>query len=190
VNGHRVSGGSQCTPANGYLSLVSERGELQLRNAQIWELPTGTHAADAGRSGQAAQSHRPLYNRVQLDHWKVLSGQWKPEDWRLSCSSSTGEIEVELGADVEHLFFDFQRPTRSEGGRILPFRIGDAKFSAADEAVGRWNRVHVDFTDAQVKVTLNGSRQVTDRDSTAVPRLTLTADGAATQFCNVFVRAK
>jgi hypothetical protein len=190
VNGHLVSGGSRCAPSKGYVCLVSERGEVHFRNPRLWELPTGSHAADAGRTAQGATSHRSLYNRVNLDNWKVLSGDWKSEDWRLTCGSSPGEIEVELGKDVEHLFFDFKRAGDSAGARTLPFRIGDLRFAATNADAGEWNRIHVDFTDSEVRVTFSGSRQVASRDAKTASRLTLVNDGVATEFSNVFVRSK
>ncbi len=190
VNGHLASGASRCAPSKGYVCLVSERGEVHFRNPRLWELPTGSHAADAGRTAQEATLHRSLYNRVNLDNWKVLSGDWKSEDWRLTCGSSPGEIEVELGKDVEHLFFDFKRAADSVGGRTLPFRIGDLRFGATNANAGEWNRIHVDFTDSEVRVTYNGSRQVASHDSKTASRLTLVNDGVATEFGYVFGRSK
>jgi hypothetical protein len=190
VNGHRVSGGLKCTPSKGYLCVVSKHGEVQFRNPRIWELPIGSHAADAGRSAQQATSHRSLYNRIALANWKVLSGDWKTEDWRLTCAANPCEIEVELGADVEHLFFDFKRAADANSGRKLPFRIGDLRFGETGEEDGHWNRVHVDFTDSEVKVTFGGSRQVVPLDRKTASRLILVNDGIATEFCNVFVRTR
>jgi hypothetical protein len=73
---------------------------------------------------------------------------------------------------------------------MLPFRIGDQRFGATNSSAGQWNRVHVDLTDSEVKVTFNGSRQVAPRDGKASCRLTLVTDGMATEFSNVFVQAK
>ena len=70
------------------------------------------------------------------------------------------------------------------------FRIGDVRFGAAEEHVGQWDRVHVDLTDSEVKVTFGGSRQVAARSKDTTPRLTFVNDGVATEICNVYVRAE
>jgi hypothetical protein len=188
VNGHPVSGGSRGVPAKGYICLLTERGEVQFRNPRLWELPAGSHAAGPGRTAQEAVPYRPLYKRSDLQPWKVLSGEWKSQDWRLICESNPGEIQVELGGDVDHLFFDFKSSSDSAGDRILPLRIGDLRFGATNLPAGEWCRVHVDFTDSEVKVTCGGARHVAARKPDTAPTLVLVSDGEATEFANVFVR--
>ncbi|MEC7597094.1 MAG: family 16 glycoside hydrolase, partial [Planctomycetota bacterium] len=39
VNGHEVSGGTDCQPAEGYLCLESEGSPIQFRKIRIRELP-------------------------------------------------------------------------------------------------------------------------------------------------------
>ena len=41
VNGHEVSGGSDCTPASGFLCLESEGAPVEFRRLRIRELPGG-----------------------------------------------------------------------------------------------------------------------------------------------------
>jgi hypothetical protein len=39
VNGEEVSGGSKCSPAQGYLALEAEGAKVEFRNLRIRELP-------------------------------------------------------------------------------------------------------------------------------------------------------
>ena len=190
VNGHVVTAGSQCTPAKGYLCLESTGSEVHFRNFRIWELPAGSHAADENRTAHKATSHKPLYNGLDLDDWNVREGQWKAEDWRLTCAAASGEIEVALPKKAGHLFFDFKRANRSGGSLRLPFRIGNARFDQVGKGDGKWLRVHVHLTDSEVAVEFGGLRQVASRKKKESLRLTLVNDGAATEFCNVFARAE
>jgi len=189
VNGHLVTAGSQCSPSRGYLCLESEGGEVHFRDLRIWELPAGSHAAGAARTGREASSHRSLYNGLDLSGFTVESGEWRASDWRLTCEAEPGEIRVELPGDPSHLFFDFKREGAPEGEK-LPLRLGGARFDAAGEEPGAWNRVHVSVGEAEVSVELNGRRQTVPRDALSELTLDLVNDGMATEFCSLFVEAE
>ena len=186
VNGKLVTAGSGCTPSKGYLCLESEGGELHVRNLKIWELPAGTHAADADRTASEATDHETLYSGVDLEEWEIVSGDWKSEDWRMTVAAADGVIERKLPKDAVDLFFDFKREAKASSAK-LPFRIGDARFDAAGETSGKWNRVHVRLSESEIAVDFGGKRQTAPRAKADETKLVLVNDGIATEFCSVFV---
>jgi hypothetical protein len=187
VNGRLVSAGLQCSPAKGYLCLASEGGEVQVRNFRIWELPVGSHSAGASQTAQQGESHRPLYNGLDLNGWKVSGGEWKATDWQLTCAAGGGEMAVELPAQTTHLIVDFQRPGTPETGK-LPLQIGNTRFDAIGESVGEWSRIEVSLTDTEAVVECGGRRQVAAITQQDRSKLSLITDGVATEFCNVLAR--
>ncbi|MBL8842661.1 MAG: DUF1080 domain-containing protein [Planctomycetes bacterium] len=194
VNGKLVTAGSGCTPSKGYLCLESEGGEVDFRKFRIWELPAGTHAADAARTAREAGREETLYSGVSLDGWKVRSGDWKAEDWRLTASAGAAELAAEGLRGVTELRFDFQREQPPANG-LLPFRLGEWRVAAAGasgsaaERRGEWNRVVVRVRDGALEAELNGVRLEGVAPlpaGTSFAALVLCNDGLATAWCNLF----
>ena len=170
-----------------YLGLVSNSGEVQIRNARIWDLPAGAHAAGEADAAHPASSHRPLYNGVDLEGWKVVRGDWEAGDWRMTCGAGSSAIEITLPDGAKGLQFDFKRANGPGDGGTLPLEIGGARFDAAGEIVGQWNRVVVSLADSEVAVEFGKTRQTIEQSSDESVRLALFNDGAAAEFANVFV---
>ena len=85
VNGKVVSGGSQCTPRQGYICLESEGSEVHFRNLKIRELPSTN--PQPSQIAKQAEGFRSLYTGLDLTGWKKEAGHkghWKPSDWRLN----------------------------------------------------------------------------------------------------------
>lgn len=188
VNSHLVAAGSACTPSKGYLCLESEGGEIHYRNLRLWELPAGSHAADAARTARPAGDERSLYSGLDLEGWEVRQGTWIAEDWRLISREEPAMLEIELPESSRRLFFDYLRQ-RSPPGGLLPFRLGEHRFAAEGETPGQWNRVEVTWTATEVTLELAGKRQTLPIALPSPPPLTLMNDGLATEYCSVFADA-
>lgn len=188
LNGKLVTAGAACSPSKGWLCLESEGTEVDFRRMRIWELPAGTHAADAGRTAVAAGAHETLYDGLSLDGLEVKSGEWRSEDWRLTCSAAAGELETRLPEGTSELRFDFKRAAAPPSG-TLPFRLGTQRFTVAGEKPGEWNRVCVAVHPDRFEVELNAERVSLPRESApanARLALTLVNDALATEFCSLF----
>ncbi len=188
VNGNLVTAGSGCSPSKGYLCLESEGGEVHFRDLKIWELPAGTHAANADRTANEATDHKTLYNGIDLEAWDVESGEWKSEDWRMTCAGD-GTIAIDLPKGANDLFFDFKR-AEEPGSGSFPFALGDRRFPANGDTTGQWNRVHVRVDETSIRVSCGSAMQTITRGDGAVDRLTLVTDGVATEFCSIFSNGK
>ncbi len=188
VNGHLVTAGSGCTPSKGYLCLESEGTEVDFRKLRIWELPAGTHAADASRTAREAGRAETLYSGVSLDGWTVKSGDWKANDWQLAAAAGVAELAAREFAGAVELRFDYQRAQRPGAG-LLPFRLGGWRTAATGERPGDWNRVVVRQRDGALEVELNGVRlegvaPLPAGASLASP--VLCNDGVAVSYCSLF----
>lgn len=72
VNGHEVSGGSDCTPAAGYLCLESEGAPVEFRRMKIREIAGGATAviAPAVAPPVVEQGFVPLFDGTTLEGWQ------------------------------------------------------------------------------------------------------------------------
>ena len=191
VNGRRVTAGSGCSHSKGYLCLESEGTEVDFRQLHIWELPSGSHAADAARTAIAARSHAPLYDGLSLDGFEVKSGEWKAEDWRLTCNEVSAELARPLPDGTTSVQLDWKRAA-PPAGDALPFRLGAQRFAVPGEKgekPGEWNRARLtllaDRPDVIV-LELNGERSELPRERhEAKLSLTLVNDGIATEFTSL-----
>jgi len=186
VNGHLVTAGAGCSPSKGYLCLESEGGDVDFRKLRIWELPAGTHAADAARTATAAGREESLYGGTSLEGWSVVSGDWKAEDWRLVAAAGAAELKADAFRGLVELRLDFKRAAAPKDGK-LPFRLGTTTFTAEGETPGDWNRVVVRLHADRCELELNGARRDVARAAgDPTPVLTLLTDGTATEFCSLF----
>jgi hypothetical protein len=67
VNGHEVSGGSDCTPASGYLCLESEGAPVEFRRMKIREIAA---AAPAAAPAAVEEGFVPLFDGKTLAGWQ------------------------------------------------------------------------------------------------------------------------
>jgi len=191
VNGHLVTAGAACSPSKGYLCLESEGTAVDFRKIQIWELPSGTHAADAARTATAAGADESLFDGLGLDGFTVRTGTWSAQDWRITCKAGDpAELERALPDGTVELRLDFKRDA-AVAPDSLPFRLGDTRFESRGEKRGEWNRVRVRLLVDRFELDLNGERRDVARTAgTALPALVLCGDGTATEYCSLFAAAE
>jgi hypothetical protein len=120
VNGHVVSGLSQCKPRKGYLALESEGSECHFKNLKIKELPSTNpkpeEVADEDRG------FKNLYTGLDLSGWEAddeAKKRWQPKDTVLHYDGK-GEAKengLRTEKDYENAEFlvDFRFPARKEG---------------------------------------------------------------------------
>ena len=82
MNGHKVSGGENCTSRKGYIALESEGSPAEFRNLRIKELPsTGAGLED---TAPEYEGHRIMYTGTDLRGWLGGGDRWRINDWQLS----------------------------------------------------------------------------------------------------------
>jgi hypothetical protein len=92
VNGHKVSGGENCTWRKGYIALESEGSPVEFKNLQIKELPS-TNPAPADTAPEY-EGHVSLYNGVDLRGWKAAGDRWAAKDWQLGYQGGEGASTI------------------------------------------------------------------------------------------------
>jgi hypothetical protein len=151
VNGHVVSGVSQCRPRKGYLALESEGSECHFKNLKIKELPSTNpkpHDPEWVREepqeiADVDQGFKSLYTGLDLSGWKAGDGQkahWLPRDTVLHYDGKGSKEDGILRAAKEYgnyeLMFDWRFPRqRPEGGAdrcgvVLRGGDGEVRFTA------------------------------------------------------------
>jgi hypothetical protein len=127
VNGHVVSGVSQCKPRKGYLALESEGSECHFRNLKIKELPS-THPKP-NEVAKAAEGHTSMLNGLDLGGWKSDTEAWKVSD---GVVRSTGNSPLVSEASFKNfeLIFDWKLPARSADGCRVEIGTPDKKLGA------------------------------------------------------------
>lgn len=185
VNGEPVTAGSGCSPSKGYLCLESEGTEVDFRRLRIWELPSGTHAAGAERTAVAAGSDAPLYDGLSLEGFEVKCGEWKAEDWRLTCGDAAGELARPLPDGTTSVQVDWKRASLPADGS-LPFRLGTQSFAAAGERPGEWNRARLTLHADRIELEVNGQPVEPAMERAAGKlELTLVNDALAIEYANL-----
>ncbi len=81
VNGHKVSGGENCSWRKGYLALESEGSPVEFKNLRIKELPSTN--PDPEDVADEYEGHVSLYNGVDLRGWQAADNRWSAKDWQL-----------------------------------------------------------------------------------------------------------
>ncbi len=190
VNGKIVSGATHCNPKKGYLGLASGNGEVQYKNLRIWELPTGSNAADGENTADVHVSSFLLFKRKDLEGWKTLSGEWTVNEGGLLSGSDRAEIEKDLAAEAVSITFDFKRERSLGSGSKLPFKIGGVRFRDPGSNPMEWHRVSIELKESTIEVSFQGEKLVLPRkeesSSTLSSTFSLMNDGVATEFVNVF----
>ena len=132
VNGHEVSGGSDCKPASGYLCLESEGAPVEFRRMKIRQIA----ASDASASNAAAgeDGFVPLFDGKTLDGWQgavdghhVVDGELRSKPGvggNLLTASEYGDFELR---------FEFRlTPGANNGLGIRTPAKGDAAFEGME----------------------------------------------------------
>ena len=88
VNGHKVSGGENCSWRKGYIALESEGSPVEFRNLRIKELPSTKPAPE--EVAPEYEGHVTLYSGVDLRGWNPKTDRWSSADWQLSYRGGTG----------------------------------------------------------------------------------------------------
>lgn len=103
VNGKEVSGGTKCSPRQGYICLESEGSECHFRNLRIRELPSTKPRPR--EIAEADIGFRSIYTGVDLAGWKAEpghQGHWQAKDWILSYDGRSEATEKHLWSEKEY----------------------------------------------------------------------------------------
>lgn len=124
VNGHEVSGGTDCMPARGYLCLESEGAPVEFRHMKIREI-----AADDGEEGFAA-----LFDGATLDGWQGAVDGYEVVDGELrSKPGVAGNLLTTREFGDFELRFEFKlTPGANNGLGVRTPAAGDAAFQGME----------------------------------------------------------
>ena len=198
VNGHEVSGGTNCNWRRGYIALESEGGVVDWRNLRIRELPST--AATAAQSAPPAEAWRSLYDGRSLRAWTLPEGAtsaWTAADWTLRATAATGSPTTlwTTGAfAAEECFLDWRWDGKTPD-RVPPLvlRFGDRAETISLPALPNakadgWNRLHVRRHGGQLSLELNGTAAGSVPAPAGPLRLGLRQGGVPIQFASIFVK--
>ncbi|MFM8890807.1 MAG: family 16 glycoside hydrolase, partial [Planctomycetia bacterium] len=139
VNGHEVSGGSDCKPATGHLCLEAEGAPVEFRRLKIRPLDAAAGKAAATTSStttapsvapSADQGYTQLFDGKTLTGWQGDVAGYEVVDGELRCRKGAGGklLTAEEYGDFD-LRFDFRlTPGANNGLGIRAPRDGDAAF--------------------------------------------------------------
>ena len=208
VNGHEVSGGSDCNPSSGYLCLESEGAPVEFRRMKIREI------ASAAAPAESEQGFVRLFDGKTLAGWQGAVDGHHVVDGEIRSRPGVGGnllTKAEYG-DFE-LRFDFRlTPGANNGLGIRAPLEGDAAFEGIElqilddghpkyaglkpwqmhgsiygvvaaerdclKPVGEWNEERVTVRGSQVTVVVNG-RKILDADTAPFRDGGPTPDGKA-----------
>ncbi|MFM9010669.1 MAG: DUF1080 domain-containing protein [Planctomycetota bacterium] len=131
VNGHEVSGGSDCTPSRGYLCLESEGAPVEFRRMKIREVsqPSGGPAERGDEQGFV-----PLFDGRTLAGWQgaleghhVVDGELRTKPGSRGNLMTTGEYD-----DFELRFAFKLTPGANNGLGIRAPLTGDSAFEGME----------------------------------------------------------
>lgn len=169
VNGHKVSGGENCTWRMGYIALESEGSPVQFRNLRIRELPsTSPSPAD---TAPEYEGHRTLYTGTDLRGWSSAEkGRWSSKDWLLAYKGGTpSTLQSEAAFGNVELIFDCAPGKNSViaggvrlRGQLIPFAQLAAGSEVPAEVLKKANRgfhrYKIWLRERMLTVHLNGTR--------------------------------
>jgi len=208
VNGHEVSGGSDCNPSSGYLCLESEGAPVEFRRMKIREIAAaGLPASEEG--------FVQLFDGTTLDGWKGAVDGYEAVNGEIRSKPGVGGNLLTAGeyGDFE-LRFDFRLTPGANNG--LAIRVppqGDAAFQGIElqilddghekykdikpwqahgsiygvvaaergtclKPVGEWNIEEVTVQGTRIKVVVNG-KTIVDADTAPFRDGQPTPDGKA-----------
>lgn len=133
VNGHEVSGGSDCTPAAGYLCLESEGAPVEFRRMKIREIAAAA-TAPAASSPVVEQGFVPLFDGATLEGWQGAVAGHHVVDGELRSKPGVGGnlLTTREYGDFE-LRFEFKlTPGANNGLGIRAPLTGDAAFEGME----------------------------------------------------------
>jgi hypothetical protein len=188
VNGHEVSGGTDCFPATGFLCLESEGSPVEFRRLRIRELPDET------------SRFKPLFSGHDLSGWQgatdgyeVVQGELRSKpgvggnlltvkefgdfvlrfDFKLTPGANNGVairapaegtaavagIELQILDDGHEKYGDIQ-PWQTHGS---VYGVVAAERGTCLKPAGQWNTEEVTVVGTQIKVVVNG-KTIVDAD--------------------------
>ena len=208
VNGHEVSGGSDCNPSSGYLCLESEGAPVEFRRMKIREI------AAAG-SPASEEGFVQLFDGTTLDGWQGAVDGYEAVNGEIRSKPGVGGNLLTAGeyGDFE-LRFEFRLTPGANNG--LAVRVppqGDAAFQGIElqilddghekykdikpwqahgsiygvvaaergtclKPVGEWNTEEVTVQGTRIKVVVNG-KTIVDADTAPFRDGRPTPDGQA-----------
>jgi hypothetical protein len=208
VNGHEVSGGSDCNPSSGYLCLESEGAPVEFRRMKIREI------AAAGLPA-SEQGFVQLFDGTTLDGWQGAVDGYEAVNGEIRSKPGVGGNLLTAGeyGDFE-LRFEFRLTPGANNG--LAVRVppqGDAAFQGIElqilddghekykdikpwqahgsiygvvaaergtclKPVGEWNTEEVTVQGSHIKVVVNG-KTIVDADTAPFRDGRPTPDGQA-----------
>jgi hypothetical protein len=113
VNGHVVSGVSECKPRKGYLALESEGSECHFKNLKIKELPSTNPKPD--EVADEARGFKSLYTGLDLSGWKAddaAKEHWQPRDTVLHYDGKGEALRTEKEYGDAEFVVDFRFPAK------------------------------------------------------------------------------
>jgi hypothetical protein len=130
VNGHEVSGGSECRPATGYLCLESEGAPVEFRRLKV--RPVAAGAASAPQA--AEEGFASLFDGRSLDGWQGGVDGYEVVDGELRCRKGAGgTLLTTREFDDFVLRFEFRlTPGANNGLAIRAPEKGNAAFEGME----------------------------------------------------------
>ena len=131
VNGHEVSGGSDCKPATGYLCLESEGGPVEFRRLKIRPIETTSMQAPAAASSAAVEpGFVPLFDGKSLTGWQGDVAGYEAVEGQIRSKKGAGGNLLTTGEYGDFILrFDFRlTPGANNGLGIRAPREGNAAF--------------------------------------------------------------
>ena len=186
VNGHEVSGLSECKPRKGYLALESEGAECHFRNLKIKELPSSNPKPE--EIADVAQDFKQLFTGLDLSGWKAddeAKKHWQPRDWMLHYDGKDATEERELRTEkefgpaeflVDFRFLKEKKPAScsfifrdardfvklsltAEGKTMLqPGEHGSSVSFPYVKPAGQWNRLRATMNGDALEVAISGAK--------------------------------
>ena len=153
VNGHEVSGVSQCRPRKGYLALESEGAECHFRNLKIKELPSTNPKPE--EVAKVSEGHVSLFNGLDLAGWKTEAGVWKAGGGHLRAAGTADLVSEKTFGEFE-LVLDYKRPANAKGDWSVEFGTNQLYSSTTTGGNGKWTRMVMAVGKDTVTKTVDG----------------------------------
>ena len=156
VNGKEVSGGSDCSPREGYIALESEGGTVWWKNLRIKELPDHGTTLPIEQRAAMPEGFRSLYNGVDFTGWKIdptLAQHWKSLDWRLDFDGVKGDLWTEEAFRDFELIVDWRWNGPSQGPRQRPIILPDGSYKLDENG----NQVTMEIEERDSGIYLRGN---------------------------------
>jgi Domain of Unknown Function (DUF1080) len=195
VNGHEVSGVTECNPRKGYLALESEGSECRFKNLKIKELPSTN--PKASEICDVDKGWKCLFTGVDLDCWKATDEHkkhWKMNDGVLSYDAKGTAKNPHLWSENSYDSFELVCDWRCNNPGSAGIFVRGTHSIRLDPAkpTRDWNRAVIHLKGNRLSVHVNG-KIVTD--DIVLPEIRKSGpiafqhiDGNPVQLRNVFIR--